>query len=121
MYLATLLLAALLALQAASPEIAATPSPNPFADGSAVYAQKCMACHGDQGQGADGVPQLSGNDAVVGNPTPVIAIVKHGRHGMPAFGGQLTTDEIAAVVTYIRTAWGNEGTSVAPYQVDDVH
>lgn len=99
-----------------------SPTPNPFVDGPTIYAEKCMACHGDQGQGTAGVPILSGNGAVTAaNPDNVIAIVKHGRRAMPGFENQLTEAEIAGVVTYIRTAWGNEGTSVAPYQVEAVH
>jgi mono/diheme cytochrome c family protein len=39
-----------------------------------------------------------------GNPTP---------YGMPPFAQSLSDDEVAAVVTYIRTAWGNRGTPVS--------
>jgi mono/diheme cytochrome c family protein len=100
----------------------ATPTPSPYRDGPTIYAQECLSCHGDQGQGSEGVPNLSGNGGVTANnPKPVIAIVKHGRGGMPAFGQKLSDVEIAAIVSYIRTAWGNEGTSVGVYQVDAVH
>ena len=103
-------------------QTAATPSPNPYVDGPAIYAQRCAACHGEQGQGSGGVPELSGNGAVTANdPKRVIAIVKHGAGAMPAFDSQLSDVEIAGVLTYIRTAWGNAGTSIAPYQVDAVH
>jgi len=96
-------------------------TPNPYVDGPSIYTQRCAACHGDQGQGSGGVPQLSGNGAVTANnPNQVIAIVKHGRGAMPAFDSQLSDVEIASVLTYIRTAWGNAGTSIAAYQVDAV-
>jgi mono/diheme cytochrome c family protein len=99
-----------------------TPTPNPYRDGPTIYAQECMSCHGDQGQGSGGVPNLSGNGGVTAdNPDGVIAIVKHGKGSMPAFGDKLSDVEIAAVVSFIRTAWGNEGTSVGVYQVDAVH
>ena len=39
-----------------------------------------------------------------GNPMP---------YGMPPFAQSLSDDEVAAVVTYIRTAWGNRGTPVS--------
>ena len=39
-----------------------------------------------------------------GNPRP---------YGMPPFAQRLSDDEVAAVVTYIRSAWGNRGTPVA--------
>jgi mono/diheme cytochrome c family protein len=101
----------------------ATPAPTPvYRDGPTIYAQQCMSCHGDQGQGTSGVPALSGNGGVTAdNPKPVISIVKHGRRAMPGFDAKLSDVEIAAIVTYIRTAWGNEGTSVGVYQVDAVH
>ena len=99
-----------------------TPTPNPYVDGPVIYAQRCAACHGEQGQGSGGVPQLSGNGAVTANnPDRLIALLKKGRGAMPAFDSQLSDVEIASVLTYIRTAWGNAGTSVAPYQVDAVH
>ena len=39
-----------------------------------------------------------------GNPMP---------YGMPPFAQSLSDDEVAAVVTYIRTAWGNRGAPVS--------
>jgi mono/diheme cytochrome c family protein len=39
------------------------------------------------------------------NPTP---------YGMPPFAQSLSDDEVAAVVTYIRAAWGNRGSAVSP-------
>ena len=39
-------------------------------------------------------------------------------HGMPAYGHMLSTEEIAGVLTYVRTAWGNGGTVVLPEVVE---
>jgi mono/diheme cytochrome c family protein len=46
-----------------------------------------------------------------GNPTP---------YGMPPFAQVLSDDEIAAVVTYIRSAWGNSGAPVSARQANDL-
>ena len=44
-----------------------------------------------------------------GNPEP---------YGMPPFAQSLSDDEVAAVVSYIRGAWGNEGSAVSPQQAN---
>jgi mono/diheme cytochrome c family protein len=41
-------------------------------------------------------------------------------YGMPPFNHILNDQEVAAVVTYIRTAWGNNGTPVAPAQANEL-
>jgi mono/diheme cytochrome c family protein len=77
------------------------------ADGEAVYRTSCASCHGGQGQGAIG-PQLAG--VVADNLTVAehVEVVFHGRGGtnMVAWKGQITDDEIAAVVAYERTELG---------------
>jgi mono/diheme cytochrome c family protein len=92
------------------------------ADGGAVYAARCVACHQTTGLGVPGVfPPLAGSEWVTGKETVVVQIVLHGVQGpltvkgvayngaMPAFKDQLADDEIAAVVSYIRSQWGNAG------------
>jgi mono/diheme cytochrome c family protein len=46
-----------------------------------------------------------------GNPMP---------YGMPPFAQSLSDDEAAAVVTYIRGAWGNQGSAVSSRQADEL-
>lgn len=70
-------------------------------------------------------PPLAGNPIVTGNPVAVIAIVKHGMGGkvvvngtaysgiMPPWGGLISDDDIAAVVTYIRSSWHNRAPPVS--------
>ena len=41
-------------------------------------------------------------------------------YGMPPFAGSLSDNEVAAVVTYIRTAWGNRGTAVAAREANEL-
>lgn len=90
------------------------------ANGSTVFAQNCSSCHGAQGQGTPGVfPPLANNPVVTGDPATVIGIVRNGKTGaisvngqsyngtMPAWKSQLSADDIAAVITYIRTSLGS--------------
>ncbi len=101
------------------------------ADGASVFSQNCSSCHGAQGQGTPGAfPPLANNPTVTGDPAKVIDIVTNGLHGsiqvagqtyngmMPAWKGNLTNDQIAAVITYIRGSLGsNKASAVTPAQV----
>lgn len=93
--------------------------------GRQVYQSACMACHQSTGQGLAGAfPPLDGSDWVTGNPDAPINIVLHGLSGpievkgvtyngmMPNFGAQLSDEEVAAVVSYVRGAWSNEAAAV---------
>src|SRR5262245_27048369 len=78
--------------------------------GEALYADICQGCHMPGGVGAVGAgsyPALAKNPklAVTGY---VLSLVINGRKGMPPFGGLLTDQQVAAVVTYVRTHFGNE-------------
>lgn len=99
--------------------------------GAKLYKDNCAACHQESGRGVPSVyPALADNRAVT---SPVIAnvirIVLHGGfapgttgnprpYGMPPFAQSLNDDEVAAVVTYIRNAWGNEANAVSPVDVN---
>jgi mono/diheme cytochrome c family protein len=93
--------------------------------GAKIYDQRCAYCHGDQGQGAAGAyPPLAGNRAVnMARPTNLIQVIAHGGflpstpgnprpYGMPPFGQTLDAAEVAAVLTYVRGSWGNDGAPV---------
>ena len=80
--------------------------------GSQVYAINCVACHQAQGQGIPpAFPALDGSPVVTGDIEAQIDIVLNGRPGttMAAYGGLLSDNDIAAVITYTRNAWGNKG------------
>jgi mono/diheme cytochrome c family protein len=94
-------------------------------DGAAIFAARCAPCHQATGQGLPGVfPPLAGSEWVNGKDSTVAAIVIHGITGsltvkgshydgaMPTFGTQLSDDEIAAVLTYVRAQWGNKAAPV---------
>ena len=97
-------------------------------NGAAVYSTNCSSCHQSDGKGAIG-PPLAGNALVTGNPAKVIHIVKNGLTGtisvngktfngqMPAWKGTLSNNDIAGVITYIRSSWGNKASAVTTAQV----
>ncbi len=90
--------------------------------GEEVFLSHCAACHQANGQGIPGVfPALAGSKVTTKGPIKDhIHVVVHGRPGtaMQAFGTQLNSVDIAAVVTYERNAWGNNtGDVVQPSQI----
>lgn len=90
--------------------------------GKEVFLSHCAACHQANGQGIPGVfPALAGSPVTTKGPIKDhVHVVVHGRPGtaMQAFGTQLNTVDIAAVVTYERNAWGNNtGDVVQPSQI----
>jgi mono/diheme cytochrome c family protein len=113
----------------------AVPPPDPVEPsralkGQAIYADRCARCHGDGGQGNDpAYPPLDGNSSVM-EPTGVNAIrmvlsggfapVTAGNprpYSMPPFAQVLGDEDVAAVVTYIRQAWGNRAGAVSATDV----
>jgi mono/diheme cytochrome c family protein len=101
--------------------------------GRTVYKAHCASCHRDDGRGLPpDYPPLAGNASIQmqsavnpirmvlnggfppgtkGNPMP---------YGMPPFAQNLSDDEVAAVVTYIRAAWGNQGSAVSSRQANEL-
>jgi mono/diheme cytochrome c family protein len=95
-------------------------------DGAALYASLCVACHQANGQGLPGVfPPLAGSEWVQGKDSTTSAILLHGINGaltvkgstyngaMPAFKDQLSDEQIAAVLTHVRSQWGNQAAPVS--------
>jgi len=72
----------------------------PAADGAAVFTDTCGGCHTLSAAGTSGStgPNLDGVSLDAG---AIEGIVRDGRGGMPAFGGQLSDDEIAAVAEFV--------------------
>lgn len=97
-------------------------------NGASVYNANCSSCHQSDGKGAIG-PPLAGNSLVTGDPKKVIHIVKNGLTGkvvvngktfngmMPAWKTQLSNADIASVISYIRSSWGNSASAVTSAQV----
>ena len=101
--------------------------------GAKIYSTNCSGCHGAQGTGTPGAfPPLAGNDVVTGPPDKVIHILLYGLNGaitvggkpyngvMPPWKGQLSNADIANVITYIRSSWGNKASAVTEADVAKV-
>jgi mono/diheme cytochrome c family protein len=106
------LLAFPLVTSAADPKPAITLSDGPtFAeqDGESLYRGICQACHMSRGEGASGAgyyPPLANNPRLEAAAYPVYNVL-HGRDGMPGFAYYLSDEQVAAVVNYTRTHFGN--------------
>jgi mono/diheme cytochrome c family protein len=77
--------------------------------GEQVYRTVCQACHMAGGKGAVGAaafPALANNSRLGAAAYPIFLVVK-GRTAMPGFTDLLSPTQIATVVTYIRTNFGN--------------
>lgn len=98
--------------------------------GKRVYADQCAQCHGEEGEGKAGAfPALAGNRAVLlAEPLNLIQIVLRGGYlpatagnpypyGMPPFRHHLADADIAAVLSYVRSSWGNEAAAIEPMDV----
>jgi mono/diheme cytochrome c family protein len=98
-------------------------------DGGQIFAAKCVACHQATGLGLPGVfPPLAGSEWVLGSDKVLVQIPLHGITGsiqvkgatysgaMPVFN-TLSDAEIAAVLTYVRSQWGNSAPTVSPATV----
>jgi mono/diheme cytochrome c family protein len=98
--------------------------------GRKLYGDRCATCHGEQGEGAPGAyPALAGHRTVtMASPANLVKVVVHGGFapataanprpwGMPPFGQSLTDAQIAAVASFVRSAWGNAAPAVTPLDV----
>jgi mono/diheme cytochrome c family protein len=78
----------------------------------------CAVCHQADGTGQTNVAaSLVGSRWVTGDAGRLVRIVLHGKEGrmlMPPAGSTLTDEQLAAVLTYVRRAWGNEASPVTP-------
>jgi mono/diheme cytochrome c family protein len=89
-------------------------------DGGALYRDICQGCHMPNGQGAKGAgtyPALAKNEHLASTGYPVLVVLR-GQKAMPGFAGTLSDAQVAAVVTYVRTHFGNAyGDAVTPADV----
>jgi len=108
----------------------AAPAASMMDAGKSIYADQCSACHQLGGDGVKAMfPSLKGSAAVQSRQAlSVVRLVLNGGHGasgpgnpnafsMPSFGWKLSDQQIAAVTTYVRNAWGNKA---APVAAEDV-
>lgn len=101
--------------------------------GAAVYKRICNACHGESGKGMSGIyPPLAGSALLQGDVAKPIKIVLHGFTGkieregqtyngvMTAWGAALSDKDIADVLTFARSSFGNTAGAVTESEVKDV-
>ena len=111
-------------------QIGSTPSAPLGTQGAEIFAATCAPCHRPQGEGVPGVfPPLQGDPVVNGPDEHLIRVVLEGLNHpleirgqryfgvMPSFAGRLDDATLAAVLTYIRSAWGNSAPPVTPQRV----
>ncbi len=82
-----------------------------MATGERVYAANCMSCHQKEGQGIPGMfPAIAGSDIVNGDMDMHVHTVLNGVPDSPmqGFGSSLSDVDLAAVITYQRSAFGNQ-------------
>ncbi|MEP6872861.1 MAG: cytochrome c [Burkholderiales bacterium] len=112
---------------AGAPALSTTAATGP---GAKLYDTHCTACHGERGEGVPGVyPALAASRAVVMHtPANLVHMVLEGGfppatggnprpYGMPPFATVLSNDEVAQLLTHIRSSWGNQGAPVSALDV----
>ncbi|MCC6288852.1 MAG: cytochrome c [Chitinophagaceae bacterium] len=97
------------------------------ANGQALFTANCQACHQANGEGLPGAfPPLKGSDIVIGDKLQLyVDIIMNGydakqEYGvMPPVGSNMgfTEHEVAAIINYERSSWGNEGKEITPEEV----
>jgi len=81
--------------------------------GEQLFRNNCMACHQENGQGIVNVfPALAGSEVVTGSPDDVALVVLIGRGAMPSFKGNISNEELASIINYVRNEWGNVGSLI---------
>ncbi len=120
-----------------APQTTPSPAPTPrwsvLEVGQDIYKNQCAQCHGKEGQGLpEAYPALAGSLAVqLSDPTNLVLSVLQGGfgpstqarpypYGMPPFKMALDDRQIGAVLSYIRSQWGNQAGEVTPLQVNRI-
>ncbi len=105
----------------------------PIPDGESLYLSLCGSCHQANGEGISGVfPPLNEVKWVTGDKGRLIRIALDGIVGklevggvvysgaMPPWKSSVSDEEMAALLTYIRTSWDNEASAVTENEVQSV-
>ena len=110
---------------------AAAGPPDPKVLGKKLFSANCVTCHQANGQGQPGqFPPLVGSEFVLGDASNrLIAIVLKGLQGpvqvkgqafnnaMQPWEGQYTDQQLAAILSYVRSDWGNNAPEIPPEAV----
>lgn len=111
-------------------EVAPSPEQAVIDAGRGIFSDSCSGCHQANGQGVERMfPPLAHNANVQSaDPTTVIRVIVEGAQtvatkarptpfAMPAYNWKLSDEEIAAVATFVRNAWGNAAPTVTADEV----
>ncbi|MBK5001079.1 cytochrome c [Pseudomonas sp. S31] len=101
--------------------------------GAELYVDNCAACHRTDGLGYARVfPKIAGNSSVLSaDPVSMIRLVLHGSKlpstatapselGMPGFAWRMSDEEVAQLLTFVRSSWGNQAPEVTAASVAKV-
>ena len=108
--------------------------PDPKVVGKALFSANCITCHQANGEGLPGqYPPLAGSEVEIGDATnQLIAIVLKGLQGpveikgkpfnnaMQAWEGQYTDQQVASILTYVRSDWGNNAPAITAEMVKQI-
>ncbi|XXY48499.1 cytochrome c [Sorangium sp. So ce269] len=113
--------------------LAAGVTADDLAQGGKIYYRSCTGCHQARGEGKPGrYPPLVGSSWVLDDPETPIRLMLLGAAGpmevngvvyndvMPNLGVTLTDEEIALVLTYVRSSWGNSAPAITEHEVAKV-
>jgi cytochrome c oxidase cbb3-type subunit 2 len=102
----------------------------PAVDGKALYATSCQSCHQENGEGLKGAfPPLKGSSVVTGDNLQLyVDIIMNGYDARAEYGVMapiganmgFNEHQVAALINYERTAWGNSGKTVTPEEVKKI-
>ncbi len=117
--------------EAATPEPKANTLEERIQMGKTVFSKTCLACHQDNGSGVKGAfPPLAKSDYLNADPVRAISIILHGKTGEVIVNGDkyngimpaqsLSNEEVANVLTYVYSSWGNKKQEIKPEQVQKV-
>jgi len=109
-------------------------APDPKVVGKALFSANCVTCHQATGLGVPGqYPPLAGSEVELGDATNhLIAIVLKGLQGpvivegkpfnnaMQAWEGQYTDSQLASILTYVRSDWGNNAPPITADMVKQI-
>jgi len=120
-FLGTLLVIGLTPVRAGDGGVSMSgPSTFPQQDGAALFRAICQGCHMPNAEGATGAgayPALAHNKKLASALYPVYVVVR-GRKDMPPLASYLSDAQIATVVTYVRTHFGNHyADTISPERV----
>ncbi|MFN0082160.1 MAG: cbb3-type cytochrome c oxidase subunit II [Ferruginibacter sp.] len=100
------------------------------ANGQTLYAANCQSCHQPTGEGLKGAfPPLKGSPIVSGTDLELyVDIIMNGYDARPEYGAMaavgtnmnFTENDVAAIINYERTSWGNTGKKVTPEEIKKI-